>query len=42
MAKTTLLTRKRICKLISEGHLIVILDQKVLRLDTWAERHPGS
>lgn len=42
MARTTTLSRKRICKLISEGHLIVILNQTVLRLDTWAERHPGK
>ena len=38
----TPLARDDIRKLIAEGHLIVILNQKVLRLDGWARKHPGG
>lgn len=41
MAKRSPISRRCIQNLITEGHLIVILDQKVLRLDSWVERHPG-
>jgi len=42
MAKTTPLTRSGICSLIAKGQLIVISEQRVLRLDGWAAKHPGG
>jgi hypothetical protein len=36
------LSRGHIKELISLGHLIVISDKQVLRLDKWIERHPGG
>jgi delta8-fatty-acid desaturase len=42
MARSPILSRKTIRALIAEGHLIVISEQKVLRLDAWAARHPGG
>jgi len=42
MAKTSPISRESILGLIAKGQLIVISDQRVLRLDGWAARHPGG
>ena len=42
MAKTTPLSPCAIRTLIAKGQLIVISDNRVLRLDGWAARHPGG
>lgn len=31
-----------IYRLINDGHAIVILDRKVLKLDSWLQYHPGG
>ena len=33
---------KEVEDLIAEGHAIVILDDEVLRLDSWLRYHPGG
>lgn len=40
--KETLYTRRRIEGLIAEGRKIIIVDQKVLKIDAWLEYHPGG
>lgn len=29
-------------ELIAKGHIIVILDERVLKLDSWLKNHPGG
>lgn len=36
------LSRTTIHHLIAQGHLIVIANTRVLRLDKWLNRHPGG
>jgi sphingolipid 8-(E)-desaturase len=36
------LSRETVYKLITKGHLIVIANGRVLRLDKWIDRHPGG
>ncbi|KAH8590045.1 delta 8-(E)-sphingolipid desaturase [Bisporella sp. PMI_857] len=42
MAAKNIISPCCIKDLIAEGYLIVIFEQKVLRLDAWVERHPGG
>ncbi|KAK9472624.1 fatty acid desaturase-domain-containing protein [Dipodascopsis tothii] len=42
MAKDNVLSRAAIEQLIHDEHIIVIVDNAVLRLDSWIERHPGG
>jgi len=37
-----LLSRSTIHQLIAKGQLIVIANNRVLRLDRWLSRHPGG
>lgn len=38
----TLLSRRQIEGLIAEGRSIIIVDQKVLKIDAWLKYHPGG
>ncbi|KFY49118.1 hypothetical protein V495_00706 [Pseudogymnoascus sp. VKM F-4514 (FW-929)] len=42
MSRSRVLSRRQIEGLIANNQTIVILDNKVLRLDKWLERHPGG
>ncbi|MCJ1290931.1 hypothetical protein MMC34_002473 [Xylographa carneopallida] len=42
MDRNQILTPRAIESLIADGHYIVINDGQVLRLDGWAEKHPGG
>lgn len=42
MARDKILSREHIYDLIADGKHIVIYDQRVLRLDSWMEKHPGG
>ncbi|RDL32457.1 putative delta 8-sphingolipid desaturase [Venustampulla echinocandica] len=38
----TLLSRRQVEGLIAEGRAIIIVDQKVLKVDSWLKYHPGG
>ena len=38
----TLLSRREVEGLIAEGRSIIIVDQKVLKVDPWLKYHPGG
>jgi len=38
----TLFTRRQIEGLIADGRTIIIVDQKVLKVDPWLKYHPGG
>ncbi|KAL8745043.1 MAG: hypothetical protein Q9190_002792 [Brigantiaea leucoxantha] len=40
--KEAILTRRQVEGMIAEGHQIIIVDGKVLRVDTWLQYHPGG
>ncbi len=40
--KETHYTRREIEGLIADGRKIIIVDQKVLKLDAWLDYHPGG
>lgn len=40
--RDTVLCPVEINQLIDDGHAIVILDRKVLKLDSWLQYHPGG
>ncbi|RKK33961.1 hypothetical protein BFJ69_g18721, partial [Fusarium oxysporum] len=40
--KQTVLCPEEIYRLIDDGHAIVILDRKVLKLNSWLQYHPGG
>lgn len=42
MVKSRVFTRPQVEELINQGQLIVISNEQVLRLDKWADRHPGG
>ncbi|KAI9775514.1 MAG: hypothetical protein M1839_001055 [Geoglossum umbratile] len=42
MGRSKILTRDHIYNLIADGQTIVISQQRVLRLDSWLEKHPGG
>lgn len=42
MGKDTVFTRRQVEGLIAEGKAIVIVDNMVLRLDSWLHLHPGG
>jgi sphingolipid 8-(E)-desaturase len=42
MGRSKILTRDQIYNLIADGQAIVIFQQRVLRLDSWLEKHPGG
>lgn len=36
------MSRREVAAMISEGHTIVVIDQHVLKLDSWLKYHPGG
>lgn len=40
--KEALLSRRQIEGLIADGRKIIIVDQKVLKIDAWLDYHPGG
>ena len=40
--REAVLSRKQIIDMITAGHYIVIIQQNVLMLDSWLDRHPGG
>lgn len=40
--KDVILSRRQIEALIAEGQSIIIVNQKVLRVDAWIPYHPGG
>lgn len=42
MSRSRILSRRQIEGFIADSQLIVIYDNKVLRLDKWVEKHPGG
>ena len=40
--KNRILNRRQIESLIAAGHSIVIIDDKVLKVDSWLPFHPGG
>lgn len=40
--KETLYSRRQIEGLIADGRKIIIVDQKVLKMDAWMDYHPGG
>jgi len=42
MGRGTLFTRRQVEGMIAEGKAIVIVDDMVLRLDSWLHLHPGG
>jgi sphingolipid 8-(E)-desaturase len=42
LSNLKILSRSTIHQLIAKGHLIVIANNRVLRLDKWLNRHPGG
>jgi sphingolipid 8-(E)-desaturase len=42
LSNLKILSRSAIHQLIAKGHLIVIANNRVLRLDKWLNRHPGG
>lgn len=40
--KDTVLCPEHVNQLIDDGHAIIMLDQKVLKLDSWLQFHPGG
>ncbi|KAH0543903.1 hypothetical protein FGG08_001804 [Glutinoglossum americanum] len=42
MGRSRILTRDQIYDFIADGQIIVISKQRVLRLDSWLEKHPGG
>jgi len=42
LANLKVFPRETIHQLIAKGHLIVIANGRVLRLDKWLDRHPGG
>lgn len=41
-ARDNVLSRRQIEGMIAENHLIVIVDDRVLKLDAWVKFHPGG
>jgi sphingolipid 8-(E)-desaturase len=40
--RSTILSRRQVEGLIADGRTIVIVDQKVLKVDAWLKYHPGG
>jgi delta8-fatty-acid desaturase len=40
--KDTLYSRRQVEGLVAEGRTIIIVDQKVLKVDAWLKFHPGG
>lgn len=38
----TILTRRQVEGLIADGKAIIVVDQKVLKVDPWIQYHPGG
>lgn len=41
-AADTLLSRREVEHLIASGHKVIVLDGKVLKVDSWLPYHPGG
>jgi delta8-fatty-acid desaturase len=41
-AKTRLITRREVEDMIAQGQSIVIMDDKVVKVDAWQPYHPGG
>lgn len=42
MDRDRILTPRMVEGMIAEGHVIVMYEGMVLRLDSWLEKHPGG
>lgn len=42
MNRNTLLSSREVEGMIADGHLLVVLDGNVLKLDKFVDRHPGG
>jgi sphingolipid 8-(E)-desaturase len=42
MQRDQTLTRRKIQAGVAEGRILVILDDYVLQLDSWLDKHPGG
>ncbi len=42
LRKDTLYSRRQVEGLIADGRTIIIVDQKVLKVDAWLKFHPGG
>ncbi|KAI9762737.1 MAG: hypothetical protein M1840_001146 [Geoglossum simile] len=40
--RSTILSRRQVEGLLADGHTIVIVDRKVLKVDAWLKYHPGG
>lgn len=40
--KDTLYSRRQVEGLIADGQTVIIVDQKVLKIDAWLKFHPGG
>lgn len=40
--KDTVLTRRQVEGMIADGKAIIIVDERVLRVDAWLKYHPGG
>jgi delta8-fatty-acid desaturase len=40
--KDTLYSRRQVEGLIADGRIVIIVDQKVLKVDSWVKYHPGG
>ena len=40
--KDTVYTRRQVEDLIADGRTIIVVDQKVLKVDSWLKFHPGG
>jgi delta8-fatty-acid desaturase len=40
--RDAIMSRRQIEGLIADGRIIVIVDQKVLKVDAWLKYHPGG
>jgi len=42
MTRTDILSRRQLEGLIADGKSIIVVDQKVLKVDPWLKYHPGG
>ena len=42
MDRDTLVSARDVERLVADGHLVVIYEDMLLRLDNWIDKHPGG